>query len=61
MNTKINAEIWNTLTRVQKRAIAENLAVEPGAAQHDVSEFAAWASTLAVAGAVVLFALILLR
>jgi len=61
MNTKIDAEFWNTLTRVQKRAVAENLAAEPAATQSDVSEFAAWASTLAVAGMVVLFTLILVR
>ncbi len=61
MNTKIDAEFWNTLTRVQKRAVAENLAVEPVEAKSDVSEFAAWASTLAVAAAVVAFTLILVR
>jgi hypothetical protein len=61
MNTKIDAEFWNTLTRVQKRAVAENLAVAPVAANGDVSEFAAWASTLAVAAAVVVFTLILVR
>jgi len=62
MNTKIDAEIWNSLSRVQKRAIAENIAVdEPASSRYDLGEIAAWAGTLALSAAVVGFALIAMR
>jgi hypothetical protein len=62
MNTKIDAEIWSSLSRVQKRAIAENITVdETTTPRFDKGEIAAWASTLALSAAIIGFALIALR
>jgi hypothetical protein len=57
MNTRIDAEIWNTLSRVQKRAIAENIVLDERP-RTDRGELAAWAGTLALSAAIVGFALI---
>jgi hypothetical protein len=61
MNAKIYPEVWNTLTRVQKRAIAENIHLEKRPLFHDLGEVAAWISTLSATAAVIGFAFILLR
>ncbi len=59
MNVKINPALWNSLTRLQKRVLAENMIVaKPG---WDIAEIAAWASTLAISAGVAMFAAILLR
>ncbi|HTB62753.1 MAG TPA: hypothetical protein VK737_04115 [Opitutales bacterium] len=57
MNTKIDAEFWNSLTPLQKRVAAENLTVET----RDYGEILAWASTLALSAAIVAFTLIIVR
>jgi hypothetical protein len=60
MTVKINPELWNTLTSVQKRAMAESVHVEPRRFRLEAGELAAWATTLAAAfGVISLAALIL--
>jgi len=63
MNTRINPELWNSFSPVQKRAVAENLVIEAPRflGKIDLVEVAAWTSTIAAAGAVIAFASILLR
>ncbi len=61
MNTKIDAQIWNSLSPVQKRAIAERITVEDTTSRFDKSEVAAWVGTLFLSAAIVGFALIALR
>ncbi|MGA2052807.1 MAG: hypothetical protein ABSH19_05795 [Opitutales bacterium] len=61
MNVKINPELWNTLTPVQKRALAESLHDEPPARRVDFAELAAWITTFAAVVAVVSCAALLLR
>jgi hypothetical protein len=58
MNTKIDAEFWNSLTPLQKRVAVENIAAEPG---NDYGEILAWAGTLALSAAIVAFTLIIVR
>jgi len=58
MNTKIDAQFWNSLTPVQKRAAAENMTVENRA---DFSEVAAWVGAFALSAAIVAFTLIVAR
>lgn len=59
MKTNISPALWNSLTRLQKHVVAENMTVEKTGP--DYGEIAAWASTLAVSAGVVTFATILLR
>jgi hypothetical protein len=61
MNTKIDAQVWNTLSPVQKRAIAARITVEEPATRFDKSEVAAWVGTLFLSAAIVGFAVIALR
>jgi hypothetical protein len=61
MNVKINPEIWNTLTPVQKRALAESVHTLPASRRWDLAELAAWGTTLAATFSVVCFATLLLR
>jgi hypothetical protein len=61
MKTSINPELWNSFSQVQKRALAENILVENKGYFSDLSEVAAWLSTLAAAAALVAFTTILLR
>jgi hypothetical protein len=61
MNVKINPELWNTLTPVQKRALAESLRAEPLGRRLDIAELAAWITTFAAAVAVASCAALLLR
>jgi hypothetical protein len=60
MNTKIDAQIWNSLSRVQKRAVAENMLVEENS-HADKNEIIAWVGTLALSAAIVGFAIIAMR
>lgn len=59
MKTNISPALWNSLTRLQKHVVAENMMIEKSGP--DFGEIAAWASTLAVSAGVVTFATILLR
>jgi len=61
MNVQVNPEVWNTLTSVQKRAIAESIHVETRGLFQDLGELAAWASTLTATAAVICFTAILLQ
>jgi hypothetical protein len=61
MNVIINPELWNTLTPVQKRAIAESVRVQPTRRKVDFAELIAWATTLAATLAVITCAKLLLR
>jgi hypothetical protein len=53
MYVKINPELWNTLTPVQKRALAESVDAAPARTVVDFAEVIAWATTLAATMAVV--------
>jgi hypothetical protein len=59
MNVKIDPQVWNSFTPVQKRAIAESLEVNPGLFGLDLTEIAAWATTLLATGLVAVFATLL--
>ncbi len=59
MKTYISPALWNSLTRLQKHVVAENMMLDKPAP--DYAEIAAWTSTLAVAAGVLAFAAILLR
>jgi hypothetical protein len=61
MNIQINPEMWNSLSRVQKRAVAETIRVEKRPLFKDMGELSAWMSTLAATAAVVAFATLLLK
>jgi hypothetical protein len=61
MKTNINPELWNSLSPMQKREIAENLLVEEQGFFSDFGEVAAWVSTLVGAAAVIAFTTIVLR
>jgi len=60
MYVKVIPEVWNTLTAVQKRSLAENVQFDHRP-RVDMAEVAAWASTLLAAAAVIGFAFLLLR
>jgi len=60
MYVKVIPEVWNTLTAMQKRSLAENVQYDDRP-RVDLAEVAAWASTVLATMAVVAFAAILLR
>ena len=61
MNVNINPELWNTLTPVQKRALAESVHVQPARRAVDFGELIAWATTVFAVLAVIGCATLLLR
>ena len=61
MNVTINPELWNTLTPVQKRALAETVRVQPTKRAVDFGEVIAWSTTVAAALAVIGYATLLLK
>ncbi len=61
MHIELKPEVWNCLTPVQKRVMAENLdakSLRPGV---EGGEVAAWVVTLAAAGVVFAFASLLMH
>ncbi len=61
MNVIINPELWNTLTPVQKRAIAESVRVQPAKRAVDFAELIAWGTTVAAGLTFIGYAALLLR
>jgi hypothetical protein len=61
MHIELKPELWNCLSAVQKRVVAESIDVKSTPRSVDVSELAAWVLTLAAAGVVFGFASLLMH